>query len=380
MRMRRPVLSTALGVTLVGAMVVTLGPLSSAAPRADIQQVQAQVLDLEMQAAAAHERANAATARLAQIQGELGTIQNRQARERDDMRIQQATIEDIARAAYTSGGVDPTLEVLLAENPVEFLAQAAVLGQLEQAQADQLRQARTSRLRLAQTEAEISDRENDAAQVRDELASAQAEAAARLAAAEDVLATLQEAERQRLLELQRERQQQALEEARQAAALAQQQQEQQQQEQQQQQASQGDGQGDVGGGNAESGGGFAGGSRAQAAVQYALSQVGDPYSFSANPPSSWDCSKLTAAAWAQAGVGLTALSYTQWDQTQRVPVSDIQPGDLVFYFGMGAHHVAMYIGNGKMVSASNPSDGVEIIDFLGPWYGERFSGVGRVVG
>jgi len=52
---------------------------------------------------------------------------------------------------------------------------------------------------------------------------------------------------------------------------------------------------------------------------------------------------------------------------------------LVFYFGRGAHHVAIYIGGGKMVSASNPSDGVEIIDFLGPWYKERFSGVGRVI-
>lgn len=45
-----------------------------------------------------------------------------------------------------------------------------------------------------------------------------------------------------------------------------------------------------------------------------------------------------------------------------------------------AHHVAMYIGNGSMVSASNPSDGVEIIDDKGPWYGERYSGAGRVVG
>ena len=128
------------------------------------------------------------------------------------------------------------------------------------------------------------------------------------------------------------------------------------------------------------GGGFTGGSRAALAVQYALSQVGDPYSYSANPPDSWDCSKLTSAAWAQAGVGLTALSYTQWDQTRRVPVSEIQPGDLVFYFGSGAHHVAIYVGNGKMVSASNPGDGVELIDFLGPWYKERFSGVGRVLG
>jgi cell wall-associated NlpC family hydrolase len=132
-------------------------------------------------------------------------------------------------------------------------------------------------------------------------------------------------------------------------------------------------------GGSEQGGGYAGSSRAAAAVQYALAQVGEPYSFSAQPPDSWDCSKLTAAAWGSAGVGLTALSYTQWDQTQRVPTSDIQPGDLVFYFGLGAHHVAIYIGNGKMVSASNPGDGVEIIDYLGPWYAERFSGVGRVV-
>ena len=48
--------------------------------------------------------------------------------------------------------------------------------------------------------------------------------------------------------------------------------------------------------------------------------------------------------------------------------------------GEGAHHVGIYIGNGKMVSASNPRDGVEIIDYKGPWYGERYSGAGRVVG
>ena len=79
-------------------------------------------------------------------------------------------------------------------------------------------------------------------------------------------------------------------------------------------------------------------------------------------------------------MSLAHLSYTQFDQTRRVPVNEIQPGDLVFYFGSGAHHVGMYVGNGKMVSASNPSDGVELIDFLGPWYGDRFSGVGRVIG
>jgi cell wall-associated NlpC family hydrolase len=63
-----------------------------------------------------------------------------------------------------------------------------------------------------------------------------------------------------------------------------------------------------------------------------------------------------------------------------VPLSDARPGDLVFYFGRGAHHVGLYIGNGKMVHAANPRSGVRIDNVLGPWYAQRFSGIGRVAG
>jgi cell wall-associated NlpC family hydrolase len=354
MRSRR----VAVAAALASVMVMSVGVMSTsaAAPRKDLKQVESQVRDLEMQAAAAAERAGEAQSRLSGLSARLDSIKSRADRERAELRVASATLEDIARAAYTSGGLDPTLEILMAENPAEFLNQAAVMGQLEQTQIAQLRRAQTTRLRVAQTEAEISDKESAAQAVRDEMSAAQAESDARLSDAQEVLAALQEEERQRLAELARQKREQDLAEAAQASNDTQ-----------------------TWNVSAETDGGFSGGSRAQAAVQYALSQVGDPYSFSANPPSSWDCSKLTAAAWGQAGVGLTALSYTQWDQTQRVPVSDIQPGDLVFYFGSGAHHVAIYIGNGKMVSASNPSDGVEVLDFLGPWYGERFSGVGRVI-
>ena len=218
-----------------------------------------------------------------------------------------------------------------------------------------IRQAQTGRLRLAQTEAEAADQEAQAKALEAEMSAAEARVTERLDQAQSVLDNLRQEERQRLGRLQAERLEQQREEASQAAET-------------------------FTSGSATSGGGYSVSSRAQAAVRYALAQVGEPYSFSARPPNSWDCSKLTAAAWAQSGVGLTALSYTQWDQTKRVPVSEIQPGDLVFYFGSDVHHVAIYIGNGKMVSASNPSDGVEITNFLGPWYGERFSGVGRVIG
>ncbi len=369
----------AVAVSILAFTAVAFGSSSGmAAPQADIQEVEAQVRDLEMQAGAAHEEASRAADRLAAVRQKLDSVQGQLQSQRNELNQTQAVLGDLARSLYASGGIDPALELLLAEDPVEFLAQASVMDQVASTQAAQIRQAQTGRLRLAQTEAEASDQEAQAEALEAEMSSAEARVTERLGQAQSILDNLRQEERERLARIQAERVQQQREEARQAAAAA----------AAAAQAPAGGGSGPSGqsggttspDGAAASGGGYSGGSRAQAAVQYALAQVGEPYSYSARPPDSWDCSKLTAAAWAQSGVGLTALSYTQWDQTQRVPVSEIQPGDLVFYFGSGAHHVAIYVGNGKMVSASNPSDGVEIIDFLGPWYKERFSGVGRVIG
>ena len=116
-------------------------------------------------------------------------------------------------------------------------------------------------------------------------------------------------------------------------------------------------------------------------VKLAKAQVGDSYRAGRTGPDAFDCSGLTSYVYKHAaGIDLPRVSYSQWRKVKRVRYRDSQPGDLVFYFRGGAHHVGIYIGNGKMVSASNPDDGVEIINFLGPWYRERFSGVGRVIG
>lgn len=388
MRMRRALVAGGIAGTLV-ITLLSAGASASAVPTADINQVQQQVMDLQMRAEAATERANAARNKLDSIRQDLSAVKNRAQREREQVGGLMATINDIARNAYASGGMDPTLQVLLAEDPAEFLAQAAVMGQLEQSQIDQLRQTQTARLRLAQTDAEITDKEAAASAANAEMQAAEADAAAQLQSAKDLLATLKEEERQRLAELARQKRQQEMEAARRAVAAA-------------QSASNGSngsaGNGDYSndasqggsvdnGGTQDSGsaatsagGGVSASSRAMVAVQYALNQVGKGYVAAAAGPSVFDCSGLTMAAYRQAGVSLAHLSYTQFDQTRHIPVSEIQPGDLVFYFGSGAHHVGIYVGNGKMVSASNPSDGVELIDFLGPWYGDRFSGAARVVG
>lgn len=345
--MRRGLLRSVTGVTLAAFLWPGFGsPPAQAVPSRDLDQVRAQVLDLEMQAGAAHERAEQAKLRLRDVQADLKVMQERLKRKRESVREVRETLQGIARSMYISGSIDPTLQLLLADDPAQFLSQGAVVQHLAKSQLDVLRGYRTKQLQLAQAEAAVADRRKAAASRRAEMVAAESQVKERLAAAEKVLSSLQSKERQRLWEIERRRRQQQSAEARRQARQ-------------------------VGASNISS-------SRVRSVIKYALSQVGRPYSFSARPPTSWDCSKLTTAAWRQAGVGLTPLSYTQWDQTKRVPVSQIRPGDLVFYFGRGAHHVALYIGNGKMVSASNPRDGVEIIHFLSPWYRERFSGVGRV--
>lgn len=99
--------------------------------------------------------------------------------------------------------------------------------------------------------------------------------------------------------------------------------------------------------------------RAKAAVQFALAQVGKSYVYGAAGPSSFDCSGLTMSAWAAAGVALPHSSSAQMGATTPISTSQLQPGDLVFYYSP-VSHVAIYIGNGQIVDAANPSTGVRI--------------------
>ena len=99
--------------------------------------------------------------------------------------------------------------------------------------------------------------------------------------------------------------------------------------------------------------------RAAAAVNYAMAQVGDAYVYGATGPDAYDCSGLTMASWAQAGVALPHSSSAQYSSGPQVPASALQPGDLVFYYSP-ISHVGMYIGDGMIVHAANPSTGVQV--------------------
>jgi cell wall-associated NlpC family hydrolase len=95
------------------------------------------------------------------------------------------------------------------------------------------------------------------------------------------------------------------------------------------------------------------------AVAYAKAQVGKSYVYGAMGPDSFDCSGLTMAAWKQAGVSLPHSSSAQYASGRHISESELQPGDLVFYYSP-ISHVGMYIGNGQIVNALNPGSGVQI--------------------
>lgn len=323
-----------------------VAPASQAAP--NLQQVRQQVMDLEMKAQNADERYNEARVELAEIQEKLAGLKAKAKRERKELRDILAGVDDLARATYTSGGMDTSLQVLLAEDPNEFLAQAAALDQLQRGQASALRTTQTTRLRLAQTEAAVADKEAAAAKARNRMKEYREDARARLAQARKILAGLEAEQRARLARMASRERQVSINAASSAAR------------------------------NFSRSTSVTG--VARKVVQYALSQVGDRYVAAASGPSAFDCSGLTMSAWRQAGVRLPHYSRSQYSVTRRIPLSQARPGDLVFYFGSGAHHVGLYIGNGKMVHSANPSTGVVVSSVLGPWYSSRFSGIGRVVG
>jgi cell wall-associated NlpC family hydrolase len=93
-----------------------------------------------------------------------------------------------------------------------------------------------------------------------------------------------------------------------------------------------------------------------AAADWALSQLGQPYQWGAAGPGSYDCSGLAMEAWARAGVRLLHWTGYQWVSGPHVPLARLRRGDLVFYAYNIAdpatiHHVGIYIGHGQMVDA-----------------------------
>ncbi|WP_113699780.1 C40 family peptidase [Nonomuraea lactucae] len=101
------------------------------------------------------------------------------------------------------------------------------------------------------------------------------------------------------------------------------------------------------------------------AANWALTQLGKPYVWAADGPSSYDCSGLTMRAWERAGVRLDHWTGTQWTSGPHVPIDELRRGDLLFFGHISddpgtIHHVGIYVGQGMMVHAPQTGDVVRV--------------------
>jgi cell wall-associated NlpC family hydrolase len=103
-----------------------------------------------------------------------------------------------------------------------------------------------------------------------------------------------------------------------------------------------------------------GSSKGAKALAYAKAQLGEPYARTGAGPSSWDCSGLTMMAWGSVGVSLPHSSRQQFSRGRPVAKSDLQSGDLVFFYS-DISHVGLYAGNGRVIHAPRPGKSVEYI-------------------
>lgn len=318
-------------VSVTGGL--TLITQSHADPEPTIAEVREQVDSLYHQAEQASERYNAATDQLTEVQRRIERAQASVARQQEAVDAVRAQIGAFAAASYRSGGtIDPTMQTLLSESPEDFLAQASVMNAYAGQQADSLAAAADVTRSFEQARMVADEEKTRQQAIEATLDAEKANVEKLLADAQAILDQL-EAEEQAQLEEDREENSDVPDR----------------------------GEGDEGEDSGETPPDVPVSGRAGVAVEFALAQVGDPYVWGGNGPDGWDCSGLTKGAWGEAGVSLSRSSGSQINDGARVSKSQLQPGDLVFYYSP-ISHVGIYIGDGKIVHATHPGDVVSIDD------------------
>jgi cell wall-associated NlpC family hydrolase len=114
------------------------------------------------------------------------------------------------------------------------------------------------------------------------------------------------------------------------------------------------------------------------AVADALRLRGAPYVWGGSTPAGFDCSGFTAYVYAKLGIPLAHSTYAQWDAGTHIPRGELEPGDLVFFYGVG--HVGIYIGGGRFIHAPHTGTVVSVDRLSGSWYGAEYDGAVRLPG
>ncbi|GGO87302.1 hypothetical protein GCM10011584_11580 [Nocardioides phosphati] len=298
------------------ALTVAVVPMNSASAKPSLKDVQHKVDRLYHQAEVASERYNDARILRDNLRQDLASVKADEAAQKAVVDRVESAVDGAIAAQYEGQALSATGQMAVTDDPGRFLTQLNTLSAYNDVQSETLASYDRAKEALDIRHHAVAERTAELAGVTKRLAKDKSEVEEKLAAAKKVLDGLKADEMKKYL---------AAVDAGENAPIP----------------------------NVPASG------RAGLAVKYALAQIGAPYVWGAAGPNAFDCSGLTMMAWAAAGVSLPHSSRAQSGMGTPVSVSDLQPGDLVFYYSP-VSHVAMYIGGGKIVHAPHTGANVQI--------------------
>ncbi|MEU9207485.1 NlpC/P60 family protein [Streptomyces sp. NPDC048415] len=336
---------TAATIALAGAASATgFDGTGHAEPQLSPAQVKAKVDKLYEEAEVATEKYNGAKEKADKAEERLNSLRDEAARREDRLNSARDALGSAAAAQYRSGGVDPALQLILSDDPDQYLDGAAFAERAGSRQAAAVARVRKQLREIEQLRGAAHVELASLKSRQTELKRHKRTINGKLDAARRLLGQLSADQRARLGQTGGVGQQHA---SRSSAR-------------------------DLG--PVPSGTVAAPNSRAAEAIAYAYGKLGSPYVWGATGPDAFDCSGLAQAAYRSAGISLPRTTYAQINAGRRVSRSELLPGDLVFFYS-GISHVGIYVGNGQMIHAPNPTAPVR----LAPIDEMPFAGATRVV-
>lgn len=339
-RVRRAAVLVTVLAAASGIAVYTGAAGAGAAPAPTISQVQAKINSLQGKVDKIGEEYDAAGQQLQTAKSRLAQVSKQSDQAQQEYNQASTTLRNVAVAGYENSGETSIMNLLASGNPNSVLSQASLVLQIEGTHNEQAKQLLTVANELSSIKQQRQRTEDGVAQLQ-----------AQYAGQKKSMTKLLDQQTSLLHSLDAQQQAQV------AAASV--------------------------GGSTSSGSvtttpvAYSGptGSEADTAVAFAYAQLGKPYSWGATGPDSFDCSGLVYAAWQSAGVSIPRTTYSQWASLPHIPMSDLQPGDLILY--NGESHVAMYVGGGYIIDAPHTGADVEKIPESTSWYASGEDGAVR---
>jgi cell wall-associated NlpC family hydrolase len=306
---------------------------AGAAPQPTVSQVQTKINKLTTQFDKVNEQLDQAGQQLSAAQTKLGQVQVRLKNANAQFQTSQANMAATAAAAFEDTGATSIAGVLTSGNPSVLLQQGSLLMELSGNRSAQTKQLLTDASQLAGVEQEMSRTEAGIAGLKRQLSDHKSSLGKLIDTQKATLASLTVPQQQTVQT------------------------------------------NSIGAGGTTSAT-YSGTTSTQGgkAVSFAYAQLGKPYQWGATGPGSYDCSGLAQAAWAAAGVSIPRTTYAQWAALPHISTSALEPGDLLYFDGVG--HVAIYVGGGDIIDAPQTGMDVQKIPLAG-WYKSTLVGAAR---